>query len=91
MKTIILNGVKYKLVPLVDLEAKPSMEHELFVEILDASQRRAAGDPQWQMSDVEWREYWGAEVPKGGSNNKKAWETRREKYGPTGSKKSCRR
>ena len=92
MKTIELNGVKYKLVP-IQRQLSPSRqrEHELFVEILEASQRRAAGDPQWQMTDAQWRKRWGAEVPAGHSNQKKAWETRRERYGKSGQKKSYNR
>ena len=91
MKTIVLNGVKYKLVPLNPLETAPSKEHELFLEILEASQRRAAGDPQWQMTDAEWYERWGVERPVCHKRQcKKTWETRREKYGPTGHAKTYR-
>jgi len=83
MKTIVLNGVKYRLVPITPPTVAPSREHELFVEILEASQRRAAGDPQWTMTDAEWYEYWGVKNPAIHRTNSKAWETRRERYGPT--------
>lgn len=87
MKTIELNGVKYKLVPLTVLDTPPSKEHDLFVEILDASQRRAEGDPQWKMTDAQWCEHWGVECPVSDGG----WAERRRRYGPTGHEKAYER